>query len=447
MKSIKVYLNDLLIEYPEEYSKCIDNDKLMKKISNLNMDPESFYNNKKKILMQIKNVNKNGKYIYINGYATKHWQRYGYNHYTTKINNEEFTFVCTEDNYGCDIPIYILEQTIEELYKNINILEGTSLINYYEMISKTGFSCKFDSFYDNKQVIINTIISFMRLYYYLDNNIIISYNSFKLPKKKGGYRTIESPSKDLKEVQRLILDLVLKNIPVSLCSTGFIEGKSIINNANKHINKKFVLNIDLENFFNTIGSLRVYSMFIAYGIQHKEAEKMTNICTYKGCLPQGAPSSPCISNIICNNLDKRLANLCKIIDGNYTRYADDITISTNNAKIKKYIKTIEKIIIEEGFQINYKKHRLLTHNTKQVVTGIVVNEKLNIDKNYIRKIRQELYYCNKYGIKQHMLHENINIDEDQYINSLKGKINFIKSINPNVGNKLEDKLQILTYNT
>lgn len=107
MKSIKVYLNDLLIEYPEEYSKCIDNDKLMKKISNLNMDPESFYNNKKKILMQIKNVNKNGKYIYINGYATKHWQRYGYNHYTTKINNEEFTFVCTEDNYGCDIPIYI----------------------------------------------------------------------------------------------------------------------------------------------------------------------------------------------------------------------------------------------------------------------------------------------------------------------------------------------------
>lgn len=446
MKNIKVYLHENFIKYPEEYYQCIGMENLKKQTDRLKINTDDFFKYKNRLYKQIENKDKQGKYIYIKGYATKHWLRYGYNHYTTKINDKEFTLICTDYDFGCDIPVYVLEDIINKLYKNLNGLKGIELEKYYEEISINGFRYKYSTFYDRNKVIYNNLSNYIRLYNYIDNKINMSYSEFTIPKKNGGYRTIESPNDDLKEAQRLIVDLVLKNIEISLCSTGFIEGKSIRDNASKHICKKFVLNIDLEDFFNTIGMLRVYNMFITSGIPHKEAEKMTKICTKSGYLPQGAPSSPYISNIICSNLDKRLNNLSKTIDGDYTRYADDITISTDDVRINKYIKTIEKIITEEGFRINYKKLRLLSSNTKQLVTGIIVNEKLNIDRGYIRKIRQELYYCSKYGIKQHMLHEGINLSEEEYINKLNGKINFIKSVNPNIGNKLYYNLQILTQN-
>ncbi|MCU7708400.1 reverse transcriptase domain-containing protein [Priestia sp. JV24] len=231
-----------------------------------------------------------------------------------------------------------------------------------------------------------------------------NYRTFKLRKKNGGERTIYSPTSNLAILQKKLAYILSLKYNVHQRAHGFAKRRSIVTNASEHLNKRYVLNFDLENFFESIEFPRVRNMFISYfGLNEKVATTFANICCHpKGFLPQGAATSPIVSNIITNGLDKDLmriaknANWCK-----YTRYVDDITLSSNSMKFPKEIaqvldghvvlsETILNTVEKHGFKINDAKTRLQSNKENQTVTGITVNQILNVNRKYIRRIRSIL---------------------------------------------------------
>ncbi|MCF2945654.1 reverse transcriptase domain-containing protein [Paenibacillus tarimensis] len=233
----------------------------------------------------------------------------------------------------------------------------------------------------------------------------INYKSFPLAKKNGGYRTIYSPSKNLTLLQKKLAYILSLNFTPHTRAYGFIEKRSIVTNASEHLKKNYVLNIDLENFFESISFARVRKMFISYfKFNDTVSTTLANICVHPdGILPQGAATSPIISNILAKSLDKELLRLSLESKGvKYTRYADDITFSTNKKTFPKAIALLNddkqvilsdnliQIIKSNGFNVNERKIRLQDREGNQSVTGITVNEKLNVSRTYIRRIRSIL---------------------------------------------------------
>lgn len=286
------------------------------------------------------------------------------------------------------------------------------------------------------------------------------YNTFEIPKKKGGIREINSPSEELKAIQKklaYILELVYKIKPAAY---GFIKDKNIVDNASNHSRRKVILNIDLKDFFSQIHFGRVRGMLMnkPYGIGTEAATVISQIACYNGVLPQGAPSSPIITNMICSPLDTQLTKLAKKYDLVYTRYADDITFSTHLSKIREDIitgevgnlevgKELNKILEKNSFTVNPQKIFLNTSKVRQEVTGLVVNKFPNIKREYIRNLRAILNNCYEKSIyeeakiyvkKGFCKNKDIisNIDNEEYEEKvitwfksvLKGKIGFIKQI-------------------
>jgi RNA-directed DNA polymerase len=232
-----------------------------------------------------------------------------------------------------------------------------------------------------------------------------NYRMFKLRKKNGDERTIYSPASNLAILQKKLAYILSLNFNEHHRSHGFVKKRSIVTNAAIHINKKFILNFDLENFFESIKFRRVRYMFMAYfKFNEGVATTLANICCHpEGFLPQGAATSPMISNILAKSLDKELTRIAlNTKTSQYSRYADDITFSTNKKPFPKEIaylndngnvilnEKIVKLVESYGFRINDQKTRLQSHKQSQSVTGIIVNEKLNINRKYIRKIRSIL---------------------------------------------------------
>lgn len=226
----------------------------------------------------------------------------------------------------------------------------------------------------------------------------------EIPKKNGETRKIHVPNNEILYIQKKLNIILNNSYNPHFTAFGFIEGKSIVDNAQRHLRKRYLLNIDLKDFFTSISSGRVYSMFVNYfKIPSNIASVLTNICCHPdGFLPQGAPTSPTISNILCKTLDRELHNFTKKLNQvTYTRYADDITFSSNNLFEKKLLSyrdgkldigyELDSIIQKNGFFINYDKVRYQQYNQHQEVTGIVVNQKLNVNRKYIRKIRAMLH--------------------------------------------------------
>ncbi|MRX56500.1 trypsin-like serine protease [Bacillus idriensis] len=235
-----------------------------------------------------------------------------------------------------------------------------------------------------------------------------NYITFKIKKKNGNDRTIHAPNKNLSILQKkfsYILSLVYNN---HLSAHGFIKDRSIVSNATQHIKQRYVLNFDLEDYFENINFGRVRAMFIHYfGFNEAVASTLSNICCHHdGFLPQGAATSPAISNILSFKLDKDLTKLARKHHCIYSRYADDITFSTKKNQFPKDIAFIEnssvqlsneviKIVKGNGFFINENKTRLNNNKEHLSVTGITVNEKLNVERTYIRKIRSILHCIEK----------------------------------------------------
>lgn len=280
------------------------------------------------------------------------------------------------------------------------------------------------------------------------------YVEFTVPKKSGSLRNISAPSSEgLKRIQRKLSQVLYSVYDPKASVHGFVPNRSILTNAQLHVRKRFILNIDLENFFDSIHFGRVRGVFMAppYNRSEKVATVLAQICCFSNKLPQGAPTSPVVSNIICARLDSQLRLLAKESKSTFTRYADDITFSTSLSTFPEtlaYIQTSSKksdervalskglisIVQDNGFKINWNKVRLQHRSNHQEVTGITVNQFPNLKREFIREISMMLHVWQRYGLESAQTKyaeirlKKLTIPEEEipeFKDVLRGKINFL----------------------
>ncbi len=271
------------------------------------------------------------------------------------------------------------------------------------------------------------------------------YTHHQIAKKKGGYRNIHAPSKELKSIQKRFnyflqaYYLMIKPIEVH----GFVVNPhylgtycNIVANAKVHVKKRYVLNIDLQDFFPSIQAYRVKRLFLSslFEFNEQTATVLALLTTYQGSLPIGAPTSPVISNFICMDLDRDLKEISSQNNLAYTRYADDLTFSCDSGISNVLLDEIIKIIRNNKFEINERKLRLKLAHRRQTVTGITVNEKVNVDRKLLKKIRAMVHDLRLNGIESATRnHFNLSEGSDdrlksKFINRLEGYINFVGQV-------------------
>lgn len=298
------------------------------------------------------------------------------------------------------------------------------------------------------------------------------YRFFYITKRNGGKRRISVPENGLLSLQDWLLHNILEHVPCSQYCHAYIKGSSIKNNAELHAGKKFIIKLDLENFFESISERQVYKVFRKLGYLPNISFLFTRICTYPlalhkkynskrwssdkkykykdkifnlhgtnkvGSLLQGSKTSPYLSNLCLVELDELIGTYCSSKNFTYTRYSDDVFISSNFSSHEECIEIMNYIVHvfqKHGFRINKKKSRILLPGNKKIVTGIIVNDsKLHVPKKIIHKIENYIYFAKKYGIA----------DECKYLgfrsisgfkHHLYGTINYIYTIEKEKGNKL-----------
>lgn len=304
---------------------------------------------------------------------------------------------------------------------------------------------------DDKQLADFLAIDYNKLRYLVYHRDVVTfdnYHRYNIPKKKGGERNIAAPKTTLKNAQRKILEEILYKIPPSQHTHGFLTQKSVVTNAKSHkTNPELLLTMDIQDFFPTITFQRVKGMFKNFGYSAYISSLLAMICTYcermpidvKGVtryvktsdriLPQGAPTSPMITNIICLKLDKRLSALANKYGAIYTRYADDMSFSfqqtPTTVDIGKILGMVCNITKDEGFDINSNKTRFLRQNNCQCITGIVVNnEQIGVTKKWLKNFRAAIFNLNK------LKSSNTPLPADK-INEISGMASWLQSVNPN----------------
>ncbi len=260
------------------------------------------------------------------------------------------------------------------------------------------------------------------------NNSIKFYRTFYIPKKSTNRkRKIDEPLPSLKEIQKWILINILNNIRVSKFAKAFVSNISLKDNAKFHRNQKLLLTLDIKDFFKSIKFIEVYKVFHKIGYSKGVSVLLSKLCTFYGSLPQGAPTSPYISNLVFHPLDNRIAAFCFERNIRYTRYADDLTFS-GDFKPGMIIKFVKYVLKNKKLKLNSDKIRTMYKGQRQEVTGIIVNQKMQVPRKIRRELRQNVYYIKKYDVLSHM--ERKKIMNINYLNHLLGKANFICFINP-----------------
>ncbi|MGK0361254.1 MAG: RNA-directed DNA polymerase [Bradymonadia bacterium] len=243
------------------------------------------------------------------------------------------------------------------------------------------------------------------------------YQRFTIPKKTGGERLISAPMPRLKAAQNWVLHTLLNPVPLHDAAHGFVPGRSIMSNARPHVGKAIVVNMDLQTFFPSVGWLRVRGLFQSLGYSPQIATVLALLCTEADVreieidgrrwfvhaserhLPQGSPASPAISNLLCRRLDRRLQGLVNKAGFTYTRYADDLTFSSMDPKadIGRLIGMVRRIVTDEGFTVHPDKTRIMRRGRRMEVTGLVVNDRLGVPRDTIRKFRATLFKIERDG--------------------------------------------------
>jgi hypothetical protein len=246
---------------------------------------------------------------------------------------------------------------------------------------------------------------------------VTQYRRFTIPKRTGGERLISAPRKNLKAVQHWILGQLLDKLPLSESAHGFRAGRSILSNALPHVGAAIVVNVDLRDFFPTVTYRRVKGLFRKLGYCEEVATLLGLLCTEPQTvetrldgvtyfvaqterrLPQGAPTSPAITNVLCRKLDRRLGAFAQKHQLVYTRYADDLTISTRdrNADIGAILAVLHKVARAEGFTVHPDKVNVKRRGGRQEVTGVIVNERPGVDRRTLRRFRALLFQIEKDG--------------------------------------------------
>ncbi len=292
------------------------------------------------------------------------------------------------------------------------------------------------------------------------------YIVFNIKKKSGGDRVIHAPNKGLMKIQECLKVIFECVVEVSSHAKGFVKGRSIVDNAKEHVGHKFVFNIDLKDFFPSIDQARIWKILqvppfrlneqsgrrilanIIAGLccERMEVERLNEIGKWTkvvtSVLPQGAPTSPILSNIICSNLDYKLSCMAKRFEVNYTRYADDITFSCDKDIFSKnsgsFLKELKRNIKEERFRINSQKMRVQKSEYRQEVTGLVVNEFVNVPKRYLKQLRMWLYYWESYGYERMSYYFMplyikdkgylVNGEIPDFESIIRGKLNYVRMV-------------------
>ncbi len=272
--------------------------------------------------------------------------------------------------------------------------------------------------------------------YALSNHTERHYRKIILSKRDGGSRTLFAPDRLLKTVQRNILKNVLSFFPVSPFATAYRTGCTLSGNAYPHLRQPQLLKLDIEQFFDNISWLQVWRLFRQTTLPVNVVTLLTCLCCRHDALPQGAPTSPAISNLVMRHFDEQIGQWCQARGITYTRYCDDMTFSGNvNARLVK--NKVSGLLNGMGLNLNKRKSCLFTADKRQTVTGIVVNEKLQLSREQRRTLRQEVFYCQKYGVISHLMHcgkLNLSADHNEqartYLHSLQGRIGWLLQVNP-----------------
>lgn len=280
------------------------------------------------------------------------------------------------------------------------------------------------------------------------------YHYSVVEKRNGRKRLLESPKGLLKSAQKQILDEILKFTGVHHAAHGFVKGRNCRSHASLHVGKNYLFLFDLANCFHSIHWLKVFRVFAQLGYSPRVTRYLTALVTHSAYrdhpllneldsgqrvsvrqrhLPQGAPSSPTLSNAVLMQLDKRLTGIAKGLKLDYSRYADDLAFSGNDHRDWRFLEAlVGSICNEEGFSLNYHKSRTLRPSQRQALTGIVVNEKPNIDRRYYERLKAVLTNCERHGLNSQNRSNQTNFREH-----LQGCIQHVKSLNEVKGEKLE----------
>ena len=274
--------------------------------------------------------------------------------------------------------------------------------------------------------------------YFIAYNLEKFYTVYQIPKKNGKFRTIEAPDPLLKKIQSRILQKFVSR-HISKAATAFEKKRNIIQNAQIHLNQPVIIGLDIKNFFPAVKFNLVRDYFKKQNIAEEPARIIAKLCTFKGHLPQGAVTSPFLANRILRKFDEKMLRYCRFVKVNYSRYADDITLSGNiNSDLKdRLIKFVREELALYDLYLNNDKIRVLYRNNRQEVTGIVVNEKLQAPRELRRILRQKMYYLNRFWENDwQKLTEN-------ELDKLLGQVNFVWSIDKKNTEFAEYRKQLL----
>lgn len=273
--------------------------------------------------------------------------------------------------------------------------------------------------------------------YAVSNHIKKHYHTAQIPKRNGSVRRLLVPDALLNTIQKNLLHHVLDGLSFSVYATAYKKKTTVLDNALSHVGQEQVMKLDIENFFENITFPLVYqSAFPAIYFPPAVRRILAELCCYEDYLPQGAPTSPTVSNLVMKSFDNYMGAWCEERGIHYTRYSDDMTFSGvfDEVELKNKVKNY---LLTMGFVLNEKKTKLLGKHTRQTVTGIVVNEKADVGRAYKREVRAEVYYCKKYGVMEHLRRCNKKewmtegeSDTVRYLRHLLGKIQFILQISP-----------------
>ena len=253
------------------------------------------------------------------------------------------------------------------------------------------------------------------------------YRDFEITKKNGTKRPISEPLPSLKEIQIWILRNILYKIPVSPFAKAYKPNSGLIENLKFHKNQPKVFTLDLENFFPSISIKSIEKVFLELGYSRMITKLLAKLCARDKTLPQGAPTSPALSNLIFKDADALISSFCVDRKIRYTRYADDLSFSGDFDE-KELLEKVTEVVENLNLHINVAKTKLMTPNMRQTVTGIVVNEKPQVAFHKRNDLRQAMHYIKKFGIDEHREYKEI--DQRNYLEHLLGKVNFVLQINP-----------------